>query len=268
MVYLCTKTFTSKTQHADIISKRQDNVRQGGQKAHLHPTLPDRGRHLSCGNGKDGRRGFGSAAGLQQEDSGRELATIPQLHGSREDASHSSYNGQAFKHLRADTLSDEALEFAQKHLWITCFLYGLLRPMDGIVPYRMEHCVTIEATNDKPIHQFWKERLTDVLIDSVKADDGILLHLSTEEYEHLFDWKRVCKEVTVVQPLFYVRQKDGRLKMQAVWAKSCRGAMVRFILNNRLVTPEELSAFNYEGFEYAPLLGDANNPHFVREFIK
>lgn len=103
---------------------------------------------------------------------------------------------------------------------------------------------------------------------NVKADDGILLHLSTEEYEHLFDWKRVCKEVTVVQPLFYVRQKDGRLKMQAVWAKSCRGAMVRFILNNRLVTPKELSAFNYEGFEFAPLLGDANNPHFVREFIK
>lgn len=102
----------------------------------------------------------------------------------------------------------------------------------------------------------------------MKADDGILLHLSTEEYEHLFDWKRVCKEVKVVQPLFYVRQKDGRLKMQAVWAKSCRGAMVRFILNNRIVTPEELSAFSYEGFEYAPQLGDANNTHFVREFIK
>ena len=110
--------------------------------------------------------------------------------------------------------------------------------------------------------------MTDVLIDSVKADDGILLHLSTEEYEHLFDWKRVCKEVTVVHPLFYVRQKDGRLKMQAVWAKSCRGAMLRFILNNRIVTPEELSAFSYEGFEYAPQSGDANNPHFVRENIR
>ena len=179
-----------------------------------------------------------------------------------------AYNGQAYKHLHADSLSDGALEYAQKHLWITCFLYGLLRPMDGIVPYRMEHCVTLEATSNKPINQFWKDRLTDVLIGSVKADDGTLLHLSTEEYEHLFDWKRVCKEVTVIQPLFYVRQKDGRLKMLAVWAKSCRGAMVRFILNNRLVTPEELSAFNYEGFEYAPLLGDANNPHFVREFIK
>ena len=49
-----------------------------------------------------------------------------------------AYNGQAYKHLRANTLSEEALTFAQKHLWITCFLYGLLRPMDGIVPYRME----------------------------------------------------------------------------------------------------------------------------------
>lgn len=176
-----------------------------------------------------------------------------------------AYNGQAYKHLRANSLGEEALDYAQKHLWITCFLYGLLRPMDGIVPYRMEHCVSLEATNDKPVNQFWKDKLTHVLIDSVKADDGILIHLSTEEYEHLFDWKRVCKEIRVIQPLFYVRQKDGRLKMQAVWAKSCRGAMVRFILNNKLITPEELAAFSYEGFEYAPQLGEAAFPHFVRE---
>lgn len=57
--------------------------------------------------------------------------------------------------------------------------------MDAIVPYRMEHCVSLQATNDKPIHQYWKDKLTDLLIDSVKTDDGILVHLSTEEYEHL-----------------------------------------------------------------------------------
>ena len=176
-----------------------------------------------------------------------------------------AYNGQAYKHLRADSLSGEALEYAQRHLWITCFLYGLLRPMDGIVPYRMEHCVTLEATGDKPVNQFWKDKLTDVLIDSVKADDGVLLHLSTAEYEHLFDWKRVCKEVKVIQPLFYVRQKDGRLKMQAVWAKACRGAMVRFVLAHQIAHPEELAAFSYEGFEYAPQLGEEAFPHFVRE---
>ena len=176
-----------------------------------------------------------------------------------------AYNGQAYKHLRADSLSDESLEYAQRHLWITCFLYGLLRPMDGIVPYRMEHSVTLEAMGDKPVNQFWKDKLTDILIDSVKADDGVLIHLSTAEYEHLFDWKRVCKEVKVIQPLFYVRQKDGRLKMQAVWAKACRGAMVRFILAHKIAHPEELAAFSYEGFEYAPQLGEEAFPHFVRE---
>lgn len=175
-----------------------------------------------------------------------------------------AYNGQAYKHLKANTLSSDAMEFAQEHVWITCFLYGLLRPMDAIVPYRMEHCVTLEATHDKPVSQFWKDKLTDVLIESVKADDGILLHLSTEEYEHLFDWRRVTEEVKVVHPLFYVRQANGSLKMQAVWAKSCRGAMVRFILQNRITNPEELRAFSYEGFEYSPHHGEEAYPHFIR----
>ena len=73
-----------------------------------------------------------------------------------------AYNGQAYKHLKAKTLSEEDLLFGQKHLWITCFLYGLLRPMDAIVPYRMEHCVSLEATDGKPVNQFWKDKLTDV----------------------------------------------------------------------------------------------------------
>lgn len=184
-----------------------------------------------------------------------------------------AYNGQAYKHLKAKTLSKEALAFGQQHLWITCFLYGLLRPMDAIVPYRMEHCVKLSTTHNKPVNAFWKDKLTDVLIKSVKAegsssgteDGGTLVHLSTEEYEHLFDWKRVTKEVKVVHPLFYVRQKDGSLKMQAVWAKSCRGAMVRFILENQITDPDELKAFSYEGFEYNPNLGEELYPHFVRE---
>lgn len=178
-----------------------------------------------------------------------------------------AYNGQAYKHLQAHTLSPESLAFAQQHLWITCFLYGLLRPLDGIAPYRMEQRVTLEATNDKTIHNFWKDKLTDVLIRSVKADDGILIHLSTAEYENLFDWKRVCSELTVVHPLFYVPEKDGRLKVQAVWAKSCRGAMVRYILTHRLSRPEQLEAFAYEGFAHAPHLGEALFPHFVRQSV-
>ncbi len=177
-----------------------------------------------------------------------------------------AYNGQAYKHLKADTLSEDALLFAQRHLWITCFLYGLLRPLDGIVPYRMEHCVQLDQTNGEPVNRFWKDKLTDVLIDQVKADDGMLLHLSTEEYEHLFDWKRVCAEVKVIHPLFYVR-KQGKLKIQAVWAKSCRGAMARYILQQQITSPDKLTDFVYEGFVYDPHLGEESYPHFVKTVL-
>lgn len=184
-----------------------------------------------------------------------------------------AYNGQAYKHLKARTLSSEALIFGMSHLWITSFLYGLLRPMDGIVPYRIKaplitpdgDDIIEKATRKASNRGGWKTLLTDVLIDSVNADDGILVHLSTEEYEHLFDWQRVCRELTVIHPLFYVRQKNGSLKMQAVWAKSCRGAMVRYILENGLTSPKDINAFCYEGFEYKPDLGEKLFPHFVRE---
>ncbi len=174
-----------------------------------------------------------------------------------------AFNGQAYKHLKANTLNAGDLDFAQHHLWITCFLYGLLRPMDAVVPYRMEQRVKLPAIG--AVNQFWRDKLTDVLIESVKGDDGVLVHLSTEEYEHLFDWQRVCREVTVIRPLFYVRDAKGKLKIQAVWAKSCRGAMVRYILENRIRSLENLNAFNYEGFEYKPELGEKAFPHFVRE---
>jgi hypothetical protein len=129
----------------------------------------------------------------------------------------------------------------------------------------MEPSVKLEYTDDKPVGSIWKKYLTDYLIETVKADDGVLVHLSTAEYEQLFDWKRVCREVCVIQPLFYVQQPDGSLKVQAVWAKSCRGAMTRFILQNRITAPAELTAFNYEGFNYLPTHGDANTIYFVRQ---
>lgn len=208
--------------------------------------------------------GMARMLGCSQKIAAENILRYQNFPAARRMAAIMAYNGQAYKHLKAKTLSQEALEFAQNHLWITCFLYGLLRPMDAIAPYRMENSVSLEATNDCPMNRFWRDRLTDVLIDSVKADDGILVHLSTGEYEQLFDWRRVCNEVRVVQPLFYVR-KGGEMKVQAVWAKACRGAMTRFILENKIDTAEGLQLFSYEGFEFKPRLGDENFPHFVRE---
>ena len=175
-----------------------------------------------------------------------------------------AYHGQAYKHLKAETLTVDDLNYSQGKLWITSFLYGLLRPLDGILPYRMEGAVELPSGEGKNMFGFWKSRLTDILINAVKADDGILIHLATEEYQHLFDWQRVRKEVRIIQPLFYVR-KGNDLKMQAVWAKTCRGAMTRFIIENRITNPEDLSAFSYEGFAYDPKLGEPDYPHFIKQ---
>ena len=175
-----------------------------------------------------------------------------------------AYHGQAYKHLKAENLTVDDLNYSQEKLWITSFLYGLLRPLDGILPYRMEGNVELPSGEGLNIFGFWKNRLTDMLIDSVKADDGILIHLATEEYQHLFDWQRVRKEVRVVQPLFYVR-KGNDLKVQAVWAKTCRGAMTKFIIQNRIMNPYDLSSFSYEGFEYEHTLGEPDYPHFIKQ---
>jgi hypothetical protein len=174
-----------------------------------------------------------------------------------------AYHGQAYKHLKADTLSAEDLNYSQGKLWITSFLYGLLRPLDAILPYRMEGHVELPSGEGMNMFGFWKSRLTDMLIDAVKADGGTLIHLATEEYQHLFDWQRVRQEVRIVQPLFYVR-KGSDLKIQAVWAKTCRGAMTRFIIENRINTPEDLRDFCYEGFTYEPKLGEADFPHYIK----
>ena len=175
-----------------------------------------------------------------------------------------AYHGQAYKHLKADTLNVDNLNYSQEKLWITSFLYGLLRPLDAILPYRMEGNVELTSGEGQNMFSFWKSRLTDVLIDAVKADGGTLIHLATEEYQHLFDWQCVRKEVRIVQPLFYVR-KGNKLKIQAVWAKTCRGAMTRFIIENRIDKPEDLCTFSYEGFTYEPKLGEPDFPHFINQ---
>lgn len=130
-----------------------------------------------------------------------------------------AYHGQAYKHLRADELM-----------------------MEGGFP--------LPCTGGKKVSEFWRPLLTDVLIESVNKDDGVLVYLDTEEFRQLFDWKRVVLEVpTIIEPEFHVL-KGNKLTTPSVWAKTCRGAMTRYIIENRIADPEELKGFSYEGFSY------------------
>ena len=161
-----------------------------------------------------------------------------------------SYTGIAYKYLKPDEFSNTDAEFAQQHLWITSFLYGLLRPFDEIKTYRLEGNVVLPE-NDCSMFDYWKPLLTDVLIESVQADDGILINLASAEMKRLFDWRKVEKAIRVIHPEFVVR-RGGRLKTVVVYAKMCRGAMARHLITNRCAQPDDLFDFNFEGFAYSP----------------
>lgn len=153
-----------------------------------------------------------------------------------------SYNGVVFKHINPQTLSREDIEYAQKHLFITSFLYGLLRPLDKIRAYRLEGNVRLPVNDGPTRFEYWQPILTDMLIDAVKADDGILVNLASEEMKRLFDWKRVCNEVKVVTPNFKVIH-EGEMRTIVIYTKMCRGQMTRFMLRTHPTDMDQLGKF-------------------------
>ena len=174
-----------------------------------------------------------------------------------------AYFGQAYKHLKADELSAEDLEWSCSHLWISSCMYGLLRPSDVINQYRMDGSFVLPSSYGGKVSDFWKSRLTDLLIESVLADDGILIYLDTDEYRALFDWKRVISRVRVIEPVFHVSKGD-KLTTPAVWAKTCRGAMTRYIIENRITDIDDIKSFNVNGFQYDSSLSVPDRPVFVK----
>lgn len=146
-----------------------------------------------------------------------------------------------------ENFSDDDLAYANSRLTICSFLYGMLRPLDLINPYRLEGNVELPCTGGKTMFEYWRPLLTDTLIEAVKASGGTLVNLASAEMKGLFDWKRVMKETHVVTPSFKVL-KDGKERNVTIYAKMCRGEMARYILKNHVNDPAGLAGFEYEGF--------------------
>ncbi len=172
-----------------------------------------------------------------------------------------SYTGIVFQQLHPDSFSAQDWNYAQEHLRITSFCYGLLRPLDGIRPYRLEGRIKLPELGGLSLYAFWKQRLTDQFIEDINASGGILCNLASAEMKKLFDWKRVEKEVEVITPSFQV-MKGGELKTIVVYTKMCRGAMTHSILKNRLKSATDLLSFNWEGFIYDEK-STPQNPSFI-----
>lgn len=160
-----------------------------------------------------------------------------------------AYNGMVFRKLSVPTLTAQQLEYAQEHVLIASFLYGMLRPLDLICPYRLEGKVVLPDSGGENMFAFWKTLLTDFFIQRIKENGGVLVNLASKEMQQMVDWRKVKKHVRVITPEFRV-WKDGRLRNIVIYTKMCRGAMTRFILQRQFDDPEELKYFSFEGFQH------------------
>lgn len=158
-----------------------------------------------------------------------------------------AYTGIVFKHIAPQDFTTADFEYAQEHLTITSFLYGLLRPLDAIRSYRLEGDVVLPGSDGQSVFRYWQGRLTEEFIKKIRRDDGILLNLASNEMKRLFDWKRIRREVRIITPEFRIRTAD-RLKTIVVYTKMCRGEMTRLILKERIADPEAVKMFEWEGF--------------------
>lgn len=176
-----------------------------------------------------------------------------------------AYTGMVYRHLAPETWERDDFFEAQQHLWTTSFLYGLLRPLDGIKAYRLEGKVRLPLPEETTIFAFWRQHLTDAFIQSILSDDGVLLYLASSEMKQLFDWKQVSKACRVITVHFLVKTPTAQLKNIVVYTKMMRGAMARHLITKRLRQAEQIQNFSYEGFTFQPDLSTDKDWVWVME---
>lgn len=175
-----------------------------------------------------------------------------------------AYTGVVFKNLNPKDFCDDDYCYMQDHLRIVSIAYGLLRPLDGIKPYRMEYDIKLPELSEGNMYPFWRLRQTKTLIDDVKKDDGILINLASHEVQPAFEWKKVNKSIRIITPEFKV-WKNGKYVTIVIYTKMARGQMSRYILKNRITDPEDLKNFTWEAFAYNEHLSEGDNWVFTQD---
>lgn len=161
-----------------------------------------------------------------------------------------AFRGDVYTGFDADSLSVQDLKHAQKHLRILSGLYGLLRPLDLMMPYRLEMGTRLDNENGKNLYEFWGMEITEGLNKQLKRlKSESLINLASNEY-----FKSVKPEHIkgrVITPAFK-DYKNGKYKMIGVYAKKARGLLSRYIVENRLSDPDDIRAFDWEGYAFNP----------------
>ena len=170
-----------------------------------------------------------------------------------------AFNGDVYEGLRAPELSDEALEWAQEHVVMLSGLYGVLRPLDLMRPYRLEMGTRLATDRGTNLYDFWGTRIAEHLNE---RNDPLVLNLASEEYFKAVDLKAL--KARVLQCVFQERKSDA-WKVISFHAKRARGLMARFVIDRCLDDPEGLKEFAEEGYRYAADASSADRLVFRRE---
>ncbi len=172
-----------------------------------------------------------------------------------------AFNGEVYTGLDAYTLTETQLEKAQQKVRILSGLYGLLKPLDLIQPYRLEMGTRFEtATDCKNLYQFWGEKLTNSL-NEVLEEEKVLINLASNEYFKSVKPKKL--NGTVITPTFK-DAKNGEYKTIMMYAKKARGSMTRYLLDNDIQSVDELKLAEIDGYVYNEKLSENDNWVFTR----
>jgi len=169
-----------------------------------------------------------------------------------------AFNGDVYEGLRAPELSDEALQWAQEHVLMLSGLYGVLRPLDLMRPYRLEMGTRLQTEKGANLYAFWGSRIAEYLNEQ---GDEVVVNLASEEYFKAVD-RKVLK-ARVVQCVFQ-EQKGDAWKVISFHAKRARGLMARHVIDERIDQPEGLKTFAAEGYAYAADASSADRLVFRR----
>lgn len=176
-----------------------------------------------------------------------------------------TFNGEVYMRLDAASFSAADLKFAQDHLRILSGLYGILRPLDLMQPYRLEMGTPLKSGKTKGLYDFWGSRITENINEQLAtqpAKQRALVNLASHEYFKAVSPKQV--NAPLITPIFKERKDDG-YRVIAILAKRARGLMARYIIENRLTTPEPLKKFTVDGYSFNASMSNDSDWVFTRD---
>ena len=173
------------------------------------------------------------------------------------------FNGDVYEGIAADTLEPEQIQYLQQHVRLLSGLYGVLRPLDLMQPYRLEMGTAFANTRGKNLYEFWGDIITDLLNDTLaQAGSDILVNLASQEYFKSVNTKKL--KARLITPVFK-DEKNGKYKIISFYAKRARGLMVRYAAEHNITDPEMLKNFDYEGYSFNAAASNESEWVFMRK---